>query len=748
MSRLLLASNRLPVTVRMDHGRPRIAPSAGGLATGMRRLLEDGSLGKLGGAWIGWPGLPRIPDETTRNVVGADLRAMGLQPLWLGASEVRRYYEGFANGVLWPLFHDQLDRIPLDAGDWAPFVRVNARFAESLAAALAPGDTAWVHDYQLCLVPGMLRARCPDVAIGYFLHIPFPGSEVLRTLPWRRQVLEGMLGADLVGFHTETAGWHFREACARLLGAEVRGDRVRHAGRSTQVGAFPMGVDVAAWERLGAPTRVEVTREDGVPRIAHDHGREVQRSLLGVDRLDYTKGLPRRILAFERLLQRHPEVRGRVRLVQIAVPSREGVRAYQELRRKVEGFVGAVNGRYGTEAWTPIQYIGRGLSAESLAVQYRAADVMLVTPLRDGMNLVAKEFCATRTDEDGVLVLSELAGAAEQLTGALLVNPYDVEGMAATYARALAMPPRERTLRMQALRRAVAASDVHLWAESFLDALRRGASCVVRPAGGAATSDAEARLLARVRAQVAGVAHTGGRLALLLDHDGTLVPFAERPELAAPDVALLELLGALRHHADVHIVSGRPRADLDAWYGHLGLGLHAEHGLWSRLPGAPDWTRLAIDAPDAWMEIVAERMRRVAALHPAAFVETKSASLALHWRMAPAAASEVAAVHQELRRCMDWLPIDVLEGSRVLEVRPRGVHKGRVLAHVRADAFLALGDDPTDEALFLALPPGGIALRVGAGDVPTAARDLLPDPAAARRLLAAILDELGVGAPA
>lgn len=437
-----------------------------------------------------------------------------------------------------------------------------------------------------------------------------------------------------------------------------------------------------------------------------------------------------------------------MRLVQIAVPSREGVRAYQELRRKVEGLVGGVNGRFGTSTWTPIQYLGRGLSADALAAHYRAADVMLVTPLRDGMNLVAKEFCATRTDEDGVLVLSELAGAAEELSAALLVNPYDVEGMAATYARALRMPPRERTLRMQALRHAVRRSDIHLWAESFLEALQRvGPATRLRDGRGKGSlrPDAETQVIARVRAQVAGVRHTGGRLAILLDHDGTLVPFAERPELAVPDAALLALLEGLVRHAAVHVVSGRPRADLDAWYGHLPLGLHAEHGLWSRVAGALVWSRLPTDDPEPWMDIVAERMARVVALHPAAFVEPKSASLALHWRLAPAAASEVAALEQELRACATWLPIDVLEGSRVLEVRPRGVHKGRVLACVGAEAILALGDDRTDEALFVALPPGGIAVRVGSADAETAAHVTLPDPAAARRLLHAVLDELGVG---
>jgi trehalose 6-phosphate synthase/phosphatase len=726
--RLVLVSNRLPVTVRVDGDQVRCVPSAGGLATGLRRLLDDGSLARLGGTWIGWPGLAGRVAAEARRAADLELTRMGLRPLWLASTEVRRYYEGFANGVLWPLFHDQLDRLPRDTDDWNPYRRVNARFADAVASCVGPGDVAWIHDYQLSLVPGLLRARVADVRIGFFLHIPFPAPEVLRALPWRASLLEGLLGADLVGFQAEPSAGHFRDACARLLGARTGADWVDHHGRRVRVGVFPMGVDVAAWEAQGR----DPSLAPDVARVRRDGGP----LLLGVDRLDYTKGIPRRLLAWERLLVRHPELRGRARLLQVAVPSRETVPAYRELRRVVEGQVGRINGALATSTWTPVQYLGRGVSERALATLYRAADVMVVTPLRDGMNLVAKEFCATRVDGDGVLVLSELAGAADELGAALRVHPYDVEGMAETLHRAVSLPPDERRARMAALRARVAAGDVHDWARAFLDAL---------DAAPVATPPAPRRAW---ETPVRRAVKSGRPLAFLLDYDGTLVPFAPRPELAAPDAALTGLIGGLAEHAAVHVVSGRGREELEGWFGGLRVALHAEHGAWSRgaTSGVDAWRPLPLE-PSAvpWHALVEALFAPVVAAWPGAHVERKERTRALHWRACPHAREAVAALRPALSDLARWLPVDVLEGDRVLEVRPRGVHKGRIIPAIAATGALivALGDDRTDEDVFTALPPGAVSVRVGSHGPVSAARWAVKDPAAARALLARCVALLG-----
>ncbi len=375
----------------------------------------------------------------------------------LSAEQVTRYYEGYSNGVLWPLFHYLLDQIPLHVSDWDAYVEANERFADVVAAQYRPGDLIWVHDYQLLLVPGLLRRRLPDARIGFFLHIPFPSEELFRTLPARARLLEGLLGADLIGFHTPAYLRHFATSLTDILGLTVDIDRVQLPGREVRLGVFPDG------DRLRRPSSSSRTIPRSRPRPRRSGAMASVRILVGVDRLDYTKGIPRRLLAYERMLQTHPELRERVRLVQVAVPSRTGVEAYQEFRTLVDGLVGRINGTFGTPRWAPVHYIFRGLSPADLVALYRAADVMLVTPLRDGMNLVAKEFLASRTDGDGVLVLSEFAGASWELPEALQVNPYDSDGTADVFYRALTMESEERRARLAPLRTRVETFDVHRW---------------------------------------------------------------------------------------------------------------------------------------------------------------------------------------------------------------------------------------------------------------------------------------------
>jgi trehalose 6-phosphate synthase/phosphatase len=732
MSRLLIVANRLPITVQPTEHGVEVERSSGGLATGLLRPHEQS-----GGLWIGWSGAPDKLTPEQQEALDRELAAQRLIAVPLTADQVTRYYEGFSNGVLWPLFHYLLDQIPLQGSDWDAYVEVNQRFADAVAAQYRKDDLVWVHDYQLLLLPGLLRRRLPEARIGFFLHIPFPSEELFRTLPARGRLLEGMLGADLVGFHTPTYLRHFSTALTDILGLTVDIDRVQLPGREVRLGVFPMGVDSASFEALARDPAVEAEAEalrgDGSVRM-----------LVGVDRLDYTKGIPRRLLAYERMLQTHPELKEKVRLVQVAVPSRTGVEAYQDFRSRVDEVVGRINGAFGTARWVPVHYIFRALSPSDLVALYRAADVMLVTPLRDGMNLVAKEFLASRVDGDGVLVLSEFAGAAWELPEALQVNPYDTEGTAEGFYRALAMDPDERRARLAPLRARVQAFDVHHWVATFLEQLEgvsRPAVRAVSPAGGEAA----------LRSELAQALERTEELLLLLDYDGTLVPFTATPELARPDAALLGLLRTLsaRPDTEVHIVSGRSREALEQWIGNLPLWLHAEHGFWSRPRGSRDWVPAA-EVGGSWREPVLHILRDITARTPGSLIEVKAVAIAWHYRLADleTGARRANELRLHLNQMLSNQPVEILGGNRVLEIRPHGIHKGRIVPPLTPErlartAVVAIGDDRTDEDLFASLPAEAITVRVGPG--PTRARFRLEGTAQVRGILQ-LLTETGVRA--
>ncbi len=731
MARLLIVANRLPITVRATETGVEVQRSTGGLATGLLRPHEQSD-----GLWIGWSGAPTDLDPERQARLDEELAGMRLVGVPLTAGQITRFYEGYSNGVLWPLFHYLLEQIPLQVSDWEGYVEANEAFADVVAAHYRPGDLIWVHDYQLLLLPGLLRERLPGARIGFFLHIPFPSEELFRTLPSRDRLLEGMLGADLVGFHTPAYLRHFATSLTDILGHSVEIDRVQLPGREVRLGVFPMGVDAAAFGALATDPAVEgevqAIRGDGSVRV-----------LVGVDRLDYTKGIPRRLLAYERMLHVHPELREKVRLVQVAVPSRTNVGAYQDFRALVDGLVGRINGAFGTPRWVPVHYIFRALPETDLVALYRAADVMLVTPLRDGMNLVAKEFIASRTDGDGVLVLSEFAGASWELPEALRVNPYDVEGAAEVYYRALSMPQEERRARLKPLRARVQAFDVHRWVASFLEQLSEVPQAGAR-AGATAGAAAAHRALADRMAET-------DSLLLLLDYDGTLVPFTPTPELARPDREILTLLRALaaRPDTEVHLVSGRPHDTLQAWLGELPVWLHAEHGFASRDPEVGQWVPVA-EFGGSWREPVLAMLREITQRTPGSLIEVKAAALAWHYRMADqeTGARRANELRLHLNQLLSNQPVEILPGNRVIEIRPYGVHKGRIVPPLgperqAATAILAIGDDRTDEDLFGALPPEAITIRVGPGD--TRARFRLDGVVAVRRLLQSLV-EAGVAA--
>ncbi len=472
-SRLIVASNRLPIALRPgEGGEVRVTPSDGGLARALWPLVE-----RSRGTWIGWPGV--AAEDLDPAAVARALAAWpGLRGVSLSRAEVEAYYAGFSNSVLWPLFHGLASRCEFGCGGFASYRRVNERFADAITVALEGRSGAvWIHDYHLMLVAERLRARDIRARLGLFLHTPFPALDDLLKLPWRAELLRALLAHDVIGVQSARDLRRFLACIDRLVAGVAVAERgAREAllrvadGREIVAGVFPIGIDTAPFERardeVGVAQKAAALREGtGEKTIA-----------LGVDRLDYTKGLLERLRAFERALDRHPELVGRIVLVQVVVPSREQVPAYARLRRDVEREVGRISGRFATAGWAPIRFLYRPLTPEELLALYREADIALVTPLADGMNLVAKEYCASKLDRPGVLVLSEMAGAACQLRdGALLVNPYDEEATADAIWRAFSMPYAERAERAHALREIVATRDVHWWGEAFMASLLRDA---------------------------------------------------------------------------------------------------------------------------------------------------------------------------------------------------------------------------------------------------------------------------------
>jgi trehalose 6-phosphate synthase/phosphatase len=727
--RLLIVSNRLPLTLRRAGDGFREEESAGGLATAMRPVLEG-----TRGLWLGWPGEAGDVAGPERAAVLESWRERhGYVGIELPRPMASRFYHGYANGTLWPLLHQFPSSLTFDPEDWEAYVEVNRRFCDAVVAAHQPGDLVWVHDYHLMLLPMLLREALPEAVIGFFLHIPFPASDVFRILPHREELLQGLLGADLIAFQTHADLQHFRSSLLRILGRGSRMDRVAVDDRFARLEALPIGI--APWEFTGLLDSDPAARST-LEEVRKRHAG--QRVLLAVDRLDYTKGIPQRLRAFRRLLRRAAELRGRVVLIQVAVPTRERVARYRELQVEVNQLVGEINGEFATPGWTPVVYIRRGLPRPELAALYAAADVGWVTPLRDGMNLVAKEYVACQRGGEGVLVLSEFAGAAAEMGEAFLVNPYDEDRTAATLERVLALPADERRERMEALLARILRNHSLAWAERFLAQLREaaGSRAQTRPTGHSPFP---------LRALLDAYRASRHRL-LFLDYDGTLVPYASRPRDAVPPRALCELLARLAGRAEnrVALVSGRPRAVLQRWFGGVpGLWLAAEHGATYRAAGRDDWETVGPMLPVDWKERVRPVLEHFVDRTPGSLLEEKEYSLVWHYRMSDPEfgdwlANELVATLEEL---LAETELRAVRGQMSVEVKLAWANKGEVVGRLEGDGFtpdlrLALGDDRTDEDLFERLPEDAWTIHVGEG--PSRARYLLPGPGAVIRLLEAL----------
>jgi trehalose 6-phosphate synthase/phosphatase len=717
-STLINVSNRLPVTVEAD----RITRSSGGLVAALEGLPEDQYKTK----WIGWPGAA-FPEESRRKEVAQKLeQEHGCVAVFLSQEEATAFYEGFSNSSIWPLLHYLPNYLRYEPGWWEHYQNVNRTFAEKVLENAHEGDMVWVHDYQLMLLPAMLRAAAPTLRIGFFLHTPFPAYEIFRCHPRRRELVAGMLGANRIGFHAFGYLRHFCSTVQRLLGIETDLTHIRTGGYDSALGVYPIGINAPKFDETLDSEEFLHRREEF--RLAHIN----KRLVVSVERMDYTKGILHRLEAIENFLAGSAEIDA-IRFVFVSVPSREGIEEYQQLVEEVESRVGQINGKYATLLNSPIHFIHGSIPFVDLCALYSLADVALVTPLIDGMNLVAKEFIACQRENAGLLILSEFAGAAEELFNAHLVNPYDSAAVAGTLRDALALPAEEKRNRILPMRERVIRYDARHWARSFINDLITG------PTSDPRTVETDIR---EAREELEQAFSAGKPIALFLDYDGTLREIELNPRAATPNPGIELLLRELgqQPNVDVTIISGRSQEDLEAFLGRYPFRLIAEHGARLRAPKKKEWERMDRNINYAWKEELLAILRLYEQATPGSSIEEKYSSIVWHYRRAEDefGAWKANQLTEELSALTANHPIKVRHGKKMVEVTAAENNKGAAVARVldEQDTFelaLCAGDDLTDESMFELDRPRLLTIKVGTGT--TQARFRIPDPATFRQFL-------------
>ncbi|MFD2247329.1 bifunctional alpha,alpha-trehalose-phosphate synthase (UDP-forming)/trehalose-phosphatase [Pontibacter ruber] len=699
MAKLIIVSNRLPVKLQEKEGKLTYKPSEGGLATGLGSIYKEGD-----NIWIGWPGMV-VEDAEKQQQIHEDLHKESMHPVFLSEAEIKEFYEGFSNETLWPTFHYFSQYAIYDQNLWETYVEVNQKFCDEVVAQAGPEDTIWVHDYQLLLLPSMLREKLPDATIGFFLHIPFPSYEVFRLLPWRKEILEGMLGADLLGYHTYDDMRHFLSSVNRIIGHGSMHGWINTGSRSLLVDSFPMGIDYEKYATVAGSD--EVKKRENIYRANFKN----QKIILSIDRLDYSKGIPQRLKAFEMFLERYPEFHEKVTLVMLVVPSRDAVEKYKELKEEVDELVGRINGKYSHINWNPIQYFYRSYPLETLSAFYRMADVALVTPMRDGMNLVCKEYIASKLDQKGVLILSEMAGASKELSEALLINPNDINQLVESLHAALVMPEEEQVQHMRNMQVSLRRYNIHHWVSMFMDRL---AYVKIKQ-----LSLATSYLDDAIYKELSDSYNTASSRLFFLEYDGALVDYQGAPLRAEPDKDLLELLDTLSSSPKnrVVVVSSRDRNTMQDWLGHLKIDLIAEHGVWIKQLGAGWQTMLSL--MDDWKSDIRLIMDLYVDRTPGSFIEEKEYSLVWHYRKVETGLGELRA--RELVSHLNFLStnsdLQVIDGQMAVEIKAQEVNKGKATNHWLStyphDFILAVGDDWGDEDIFKAMPRDAYTVKIG-----------------------------------
>ena len=732
MGKNIIVSNRLPVRISKLNNSFEFTTTTGGLATGMKSFhSENNSL------WIGWPGIGI--DEIDNNVwdtLNTSLKKGGFYPVNLNNSEINDFYFGLPNKCLWPLFHYFIEYSVFIKAHWVTYVAINQKFAAAVLENISAGDTVWIHDYQLLLCPKIIKDLRPDVTVGFFLHIPFPSFEIFRTFPEREALLEGVLGADLIGFHTYDYQRHFLSSVKRILRLEVNFNKITLGIREIVVNTFPMGID---YEKFDVAAKVQLTKKNSrkseLKKQIERHKKASKNSklILSIDRLDYTKGVINRIKAFEMFLKTHPQYLEKVRLIMLTVPSRSNVPEYKQLKRDTDEIVGRVNGEFATVNWTPIWYYYRSMSFEDLIDLYSNADIAMITPIRDGMNLVAKEYVATRINNDGVLILSEMAGASKELFQALVVNPFDINSMSEAIYKALNMPLEEQQQRNISMRKRLSRYTVQRWADDFMSALNTEPQNM--------DNNPILRIDLSVSNEILKAYKTAKNRLLLLDYDGTLVEFNEKPNLAIPSPQLLKTIEKLiqQPNTDVVIISGRDQLFLDKWFGKMKLTLVAEHGYFIK---NEKWTEKLINNKE-WIQNLLPIFNSFTDRTPGTFVEEKQNSLVWHYRKTdPELANNRAVELKTVIKSLAPESISLMDMDKAIEITNSQFNKGTAVSDIVSkkiyDFTLCIGDDVTDENMFINLNEEAYTLKVGKKT--TAAKYYIKNPIEVKKLLKLLAD--------
>ncbi|GAB3225299.1 bifunctional alpha,alpha-trehalose-phosphate synthase (UDP-forming)/trehalose-phosphatase [Spirosoma arcticum] len=702
-NRLLIVSYRLPFTVQQTTNGPSLVQNSGGLVSAVLSMAEQmgHNPNELAAKihWVGHgdPSLQRLDPAALEN------DSFVAHPVFMDESVHKGFYEGFSNDLIWPLFHYFPSYASFRESDFDNYQQANTHFLEELTALIEPGDLVWIHDFQLMLLPQLVRQAIPEATIGYFFHIPFPTYEIVKLLPrtWRQSLIKGILGADVVGFHTTDYVQHFKQSVEEVMALPVIGSRIILPNRSVLVRAFPISIDFNKFNQSGQEADVVATRQHFRNLLRHN------KIIFSVDRLDYTKGITYRLQGYERFLIQNPGWHDKVTFVMTVVPSRDKIGQYQEVKREIEETVGRINGRFGTIGWRPIVYSYTSLTFIELLALYTACDIALITPIRDGMNLVCKEFVASRQDYKGVLILSELAGAAQELTGAVIINPTDTQEVADAIRQGLDMPLSEQEQRLLAMRQQLQNHDVFRWSHDFLTAF---------PIRMTNQTDLETDL--PVEPFISAFGDATQRL-LLVDFDGTLAPIVNDPANARPSEKLKQSLQHLAESSDVVVISGRNRSFLEKTFAGIPVQLVAEHGAFLKKSGQP-WERLDLSADD-WLGSVRSVMNKAADRLAGSFIEEKETAIAWHYRMAGADDVEGQAIDlaTQLRNTSSPIPLSVIQGNKVIEVKPAFHSKGTVAISLFAqktyDFVVSIGDDTTDEDMFRQMPNWAYTVKVGAG---------------------------------
>lgn len=710
--RLILISNRLPFNIIEKDSKIDFVPSAGGLVSSIKSYVEKSKASTDLSAEERplWIGTSDVSEERFRQLHGTENLYhddFELSPVFIPPAIYDKYYNGFCNDTIWPLFHYFPSYAKFSDEYFTNYVHANDIFCEKVLEVYRPGDIIWVHDYHLLLLPGLLRKHLPEAAIGFFLHIPFPSFELFRLIPskWRKELLSGLLGADLVGFHTNDYVQHFLKSIREILGYDNTLRVVSTPDRSITVDTFPISIDFTKFNR--ASTDVQICSEKSIIK----KGLHNVKIIISVDRLDYAKGLVNRLESFEFFLEKYQLHRGNVTYVLLVVPSRDIITKYAETKKEIEGLVSRINGKYGTLGWTPVIYQYKSLDFKKLAGLYLAADVALITPMRDGMNLVAKEFVASRADKRGVLILAETAGASSELGEAILVNPTDHQEIADAIALSLEMPVDEQIKRNETMQQRLREYDVMKWAEDFLTQLDQKKLKQEKLKVKIVNETIQNQILERYE-------KASNRL-ILLDYDGTLAPIASLPHLAVPDTELISLIKVLSSDEknEVVLISGRPVNVLENWFGNLNVNLVAEHGAFYKKREARWLQTVQVNAD--WKSEVMQVLQLFTERCPGSFVEEKALSLAWHYRNAGKDLGFLRSreLINSLVEISSHLNFQVIEGNKVIETRARGVDKGSAasiwLKHKKYSFILGIGDDKTDEDLFRVIPLTEYSIRVG-----------------------------------